>query len=137
MDQASRLTNGLPGTRVCTGWTRPRRPFRDALLLALALTGCASDGAGAGGGPGAQDLTVRTSRIESQPPGASVFVDGAFVGKTPTETLLPARRQVELVLDLPGHQNVTARLSRALGVPADAAAGVGWEAVYYYPLVPK
>jgi hypothetical protein len=138
MDQASRLTNGDPGTRVCTEPRPPRRPAWPAFVLAFGLAGCASGGGdGGAAGGGAQDLTARLSRIESQPPGASVFVDGAFVGKTPVEVQLPARRQVELSLDLPDHQTVNAHLARALGVPADAGPGVGWEAVYYYPLTPK
>ncbi|MCO5167811.1 MAG: PEGA domain-containing protein [Planctomycetes bacterium] len=75
------------------------------------------------------------SRLETEPPGATVFVDGSFVGITPTSTYLPAKSSVHVRLELAGHQTIDTMLDRRVGVPAGAPPGTGWEAVYYWPLV--
>lgn len=77
------------------------------------------------------------SRFESSPPGASVFVDGGFVGITPTSFHLPAKASVHVRMELPGHFPVDTMLDRRLGMTADAPAGTGWEDLYYWPLVRK
>lgn len=98
-------------------------------LVALLAGGCA----GAQTDPGAPVQ----SRFESDPSGASVFVDGGFVGVTPTAFHLPAKPTVEVRLELHDHFPATARLDRRVGTPPDAPAGVGWEPVYYWPLTRK
>jgi hypothetical protein len=102
-----------------------------ALVTLLALTGggCTSTGTD----PGAPVL----SRFESDPAGASVFVDGGFVGMTPTAFHLPAKPRVEVRVELHGHFPANATLDRRLGLPEDAPAGTGWEPLYYWPLVRK
>lgn len=96
-------------------------------LLALSAGACASTGVDTG--------TPVLSRFESDPQGASVFVDGGFVGMTPTAFHLPAKPSVEIRIELHDHFPATAVLDRRLGLPADAPAGTGWEPVYYWPLV--
>lgn len=98
--------------------------------LLLVLGGCASS-------DGAVDSAPLLSRFESAPPGASVFVDGGFVGITPTSFHLPAKPSVHVRLELPGHFPVDTMLDRRLGMNADAPAGTGWEDLYYWPLVRK
>jgi hypothetical protein len=110
----------------------PRLAARQAgsvALVAFLLNGCA----GAQTDP---DAPV-ASRFESDPAGASVFVDGGFVGVTPTAFHLPAKGTVEVRLELHDHFPATARLDRRVGTPETAPAGVGWEPVYYWPLVRK
>jgi hypothetical protein len=66
-----------------------------------------------------------------------VFVEGRFVGSTPASLYLPARARVQLRLELPGYRPLEDELVRGAGVPPDAEAGVGWEALYYYTLTPE
>lgn len=101
------------------------------LAAVVALVGCA--GPDAGQEAGAPVL----SRFESEPPGASVFVDGGFVGATPTSFHLPAKPSVHVRLELPGYFPVDTMLDRRKDLPADAPAGTGWEDLYYWPLVRK
>jgi hypothetical protein len=95
-------------------------------FLALACGACA----GTGIDPGAPIL----SRFETDPAGASVFIDGGFVGTTPTAFHLPAKPTVEVRLELHDHFPATARLDRRIGLPADAPAGTGWDPLYYWSL---
>lgn len=76
------------------------------------------------------------SRLETDPPGATAFVDGRFVGVTPTTVQLPARRSARARLELPGYAPVEVSLDRAPGTPEDAEPGVGWEPAYFWRLVP-
>lgn len=109
------------------------RTSRSGLILAaiLALVGCA------GADTNADASAPVLSRFESEPPGASVFVDGGFVGTTPTAFHLPAKPSVHVRLELPGYFPVDTMLDRRTGLPADAPAGTGWEELYYWPLVRK
>src|SRR5688572_9541676 len=96
------------------------------VVAPLFLAGCASGGID----PGAPIM----SRFETDPPGGSVFVDGGFVGVTPTAFHLPAKPSVDLRIELHDHFPVVERLDRRLGLPADAPDGTGWEPVYFWPL---
>ncbi len=116
------------------------RKTRSGLILALLGAslwatilsgGCAGTDEGGGGG------TPVLSRFESEPPGASVFVDGGFVGTTPTSFHLPAKPSVHVRLELPGYFPVDTMLDREKTLPAGAPAGTGWEDLYYWPLVRK
>lgn len=127
--RALNLANRPPeANNVLTGTWR-RKP-RSGLILAgvLLLVGCAGTDTNEGG-----DVPV-LSRFESEPPGASVFVDGGFVGTTPTSFHLPAKPSVHIRLELPGYFPVDTMLDRRTGLPPDAPAGTGWEEVYYWPL---
>lgn len=117
--------NDLPTAR------GPRRRARGAWFLASValLTGCAGTDTGA-------DEEV-TSRLETEPPGATVFVDGSFVGITPTTATLPAKRSVHVRLELTGYQTLDTMLDRRIGIAPDAPPGAGWETVYYWQLVRK
>lgn len=109
---------------------RSGRSWISALVVAT-LVGCAATEEGA-----APTKDVQ-SRIETDPPGASIFVDGGFVGTTPTAFRLPPKQRVQLRLDLPGHFPVDTVLERAPGVAESAGPGVGWEPFYYFPLRKK
>ena len=65
-----------------------------------------------------------------------MFVDGGFVGQTPTAFFLPAKDQVEIRILHPGCLPTEEILYRAK-VPVGAAEGMGWEPDYFYPLNPK
>lgn len=127
--RATKLANTRFGANNVLSWTRARLAAPAALLLALG--GCA----GSEEGPDASAPVL--SRFESAPPGASVFVDGGFVGITPTSFHLPAKASVHVRLELPGHFPVDTILDRRIGMAADAPAGTGWEDLYYWPLVRK
>lgn len=101
------------------------------LLVNLALL------SGCGSAPGRPEFKEVLSSIESDPAGASVFVDGGFVGTTPAKFRLPAKKRVELRIERPGYVFKEEVLLRKVGTPADAPAGVGWEPLYYYPLLKK
>lgn len=79
----------------------------------------------------------RASQFESEPPDAAVYVDGGYVGRTPTAFHLPPRGTVRIRLELPGYTPIEDVLYRDGSVPPDAAEGVGWQDHYYYPLVPR
>jgi hypothetical protein len=119
------------------GSSRPQALYRGrwallplALGLLLFLPGCRSVG-----GVGAYEKTLST--IDSDPPRASVFIGGGFVGQTPATLYLPAQDRVDLRLEHPDTLAFEDVLVRKRGVPADAEEGVGWEADYYYPLIRK
>jgi hypothetical protein len=99
-----------------------------ALLLVLGACAASEE---------ASDSRPVLSRFESAPPGASVFVDGGFVGITPTSFHLPSKPSVHVRMELPGHFPVDTMLDRRLGMSAEAPAGTGWEDLYYWPLVRK
>lgn len=111
----------------------PRRPVWRAAgwLAALGLAACASQEAGR---PSAKKLQ---SAFETDPSGASIFVDGGFVGTTPTSFHLPPKKRVALRLELPGYFPVDTFLDRAAGTPPEAEEGVGWDAHYFFPLQKK
>lgn len=77
-------------------------------LFFLAATGCAS-----------------TIRINSQPPGAKVYVDGAYIGKAPASYtdmgIVGTTHSVKL--ELPGYQDQTAMFSRSSQFNAGACLG--------------
>ena len=89
------------------------------------------------GGCGAPEMPQRASRIETDPPSAAIYVDGGYVGKTPTAFHLPAKDKVQLRLELPGYSPQEDVLYRDSATPAGAPEGVGWEEVYWYPLPPR
>jgi hypothetical protein len=109
-----------------------RRPgWRAAGWLAvLSLAACASQEER----PSAKKLQ---SAFETDPAGASIFIDGGFVGTTPTSFHLPPKRRVALRLELPGYFPIDTTLDRAAGTAADAEEGVGWDAHYFFPLQKK
>lgn len=100
----------------------------DLILLVLLATGCSSLG-------GAKENVPVVSLLETRPAGASVFVNGGFVGTTPARFTLPAEDRVDIRLELPGYTPQEDVLVRRRSVPEDAEEGVGWEANYYYELV--
>ena len=79
-----------------------------AMVAMLILTGCAS-----------------TVQITSNPPGASVTVDGQYVGETPTSytdtAIVFTRRQVEVQKE--GYQDVRTTISRDGQVNVGALVG--------------
>ncbi|MGE0710221.1 MAG: PEGA domain-containing protein [Planctomycetota bacterium] len=97
----------------------------------IALGGCATTG------PGAPRHEPQVSKFETDPPGASVFIDGGFVGVTPTGVMLPGRPEVSIRIEKPGYLFVEELLRRAPGTPSDAPDGVGWESLYPYTLNAK
>jgi hypothetical protein len=98
------------------------------LIVAL-LSGCSS--------VGDRSKDPRLTLIETDPKGASVFIDGGFVGTTPASFYGPAKPQVDLRLELPGYVPQEDLLVRSKKTPPDSAEGIGWEESYYYPLTPK
>ena len=112
----------------------PQNIGRTLALLALCcwLAGCNSLG-------GVGDRTPRVSTFETDPTGASVFVDGGFVGTTPASFHLPAKDRVEVRIEAPGYMPHEDVLLRRSTVPEDAKAeeGVGWEELYYFQLLSK
>lgn len=98
------------------------------LLLPLLFVACS--------GPGATRHESVRSAFNSDPEGASVFIDGGFVGQTPTEFYLPAKKRVDVRVQRPGYLAMEEELHRE-PVPEGAGEGVGWEPSYYYPLSPK
>lgn len=101
------------------------------LTLGVWIAGCASSG------PGAERYEPRLSLIETEPAGASVFLEGGFVGVTPASFMMPARPEVTIRIERPGYLFVEELLRRRSNVPADVGEGVGWEEVYFWPLTPK
>lgn len=98
------------------------------LVLPLLLLACS--------GPGATRHEAVRSEFNSDPEGASVFVDGGFVGQTPTSFFLPDKDVVDVRVQHPGYLPKEEELHRDK-VPEEAGEGVGWEPSYYYPLTPK
>lgn len=98
-------------------------------LIVAFLSGCS--------GVGDRSGDPRLTLIETDPDGASVFVDGGFVGTTPASFYAPAKERVDLRLELPGYLPQEDVLVRRKNLPPDATEGVGWEESYYYPLTPK
>lgn len=88
-------------------------------------------------GCGAPEMTQRASRFETDPKDAAVYVDGGYVGRTPTAFHLPAKDQVRVRIELPTYGPIEEVLYRDPQTPKDAAEGVGWEEVYWYPLQPR
>lgn len=93
----------------------------------LLLAGCA-------GGPEGDPNSNPGSLFESDPPGASVFVEGSFAGTTPTHVALPAKARVAVRIERPGYLTQDEILTRK--APPSAPAHVGWEQVYYFHLAP-
>lgn len=101
--------------------------WTDFPILALAiLAGC-----------GAPEMAQRASRFETDPKDAAIYVDGGYVGRTPTAFHLPPKAKVRVRIELPSYAPVEEVLYRDPKAPADAAEGVGWEAVYWYQLQPR
>ena len=108
-----------------------RKAWAKALLVAgvlLGLTGCMG---------GVNDNAPHLSTVESNPAGASVFVDGGFIAITPASFYLPAKDRVGIRLELGGYLPVDEILVRSRSVPEDAEEGVGWDEVYFYELYSK
>jgi hypothetical protein len=101
------------------------------LLGLVLLAGCAAEPTPVDAGP------PRASRFVTDPPGASVFVEGAFVGMTPTQKLLPAKPRIRVRIELPDYTRIDEAVDRRLGLPADAPEGTGWEELYYWTLKPR
>jgi hypothetical protein len=99
-------------------------------LFVLLATGCSSLG-------GAKENAPVVSLFETRPTGASVFVNGGFVGTTPARFTLPAEDRVDVRLEFPGYVPQEDVLVRRRSVPVDAEEGVGWESNYYYELMGK
>ena len=80
--------------------------MRSIVIAAVALTGCATimnDG-------GANHVPVATN-----PPGAAVFVDGAFAGTTPTVVALDRTRSVaQISIAAPGYVPVIVQRERGI-----------------------
>lgn len=112
---------------------RPRKRLCGPAMAALValVAGCAANDAK---GP---ETKVVQSRIESDPAGATISIDGGYVGTTPTSFRLPPKRQVRLRLELPGYFPVDTQLDRLPGVAEGAEPGVGWDEVYYFVLKSK
>lgn len=106
-----------------------RAPIIGLTLLFSALSlGCS--------GPGATRHDPARSTFESDPAGASIFVDGGFVGRTPTAFFLPAKEQVEIRILHPDCLPLEEVLYRAK-VAEGSGEGLGWDPTYFYPLNPK
>ena len=104
--------------------------FRFGFFLALPLLVIACSG------PGATRHESIRSEFNSDPEGASVFIEGGFVGQTPTSFFLPNKDVVDVRVQRPGYLPMEEELHRAK-VPEGVGEGVGWESSYYYPLNPK
>jgi len=104
--------------------------FRFGFFLALPLLVIACSG------PGATRHEPVRSEFTSDPENASVFIDGGFVGQTPTSFFLPAKDVVDVRVQHPGYLPMEEELHRAK-VAEGVGEGVGWESSYYYPLKPK
>ena len=76
------------------------------------------------------------AKFTSDPENASVFIDGGFVGQTPTSFFLPPKDVVDVRVQHPGYLPMEEELHRAK-VAEGVGEGVGWESSYYYPLKPK
>ena len=96
-------------------------------LALLLLAGCA-------GGPEGADKSNRGSLFESDPPGASVFVEGSFAGTTPARVPLPSKARVSVRIERPGYTTHEEILTRS--APPSAPDVEGWEDVYYFHLPP-
>jgi hypothetical protein len=107
-------------------------PHFVSLLPALGVALCLLSGC-AGGAENAHKPLVN-STFESDPPGATLFVEGSFAGTTPMEYQLPAQARVEVRVTRPGYKTHTEVLTRK--APPSAPVGEGWEAVYYFSLDP-
>ncbi len=99
-----------------------------SVLVSALLGGCSSTD------ENDKDWPPVRSSFESDPEGASIYIDGFHVGVTPTSFTLPDKDEVEIRIDLPNHFPRTEKLVRAVGVPAGAADGAGWEDLYYWNL---
>jgi PEGA domain len=99
-----------------------------AIVISSLVAGCSSTD------EGDKDFPAVRSVFESDPEGASIYVDGFHVGVTPTSFTLPDKNEVEIRVDLPNHFPRTEKLLRAVGVPPNAAEGAGWEELYYWNL---
>jgi hypothetical protein len=102
--------------------------FLPAILLGF--TGCQSVG-------GAKEYQPVLSKFETNPPGASVFVEGGFVATTPASFYLPAKPRVSIRLEMVGYLPVEEVLVRAKGTPEGAEEGAGWEELYFWELYGK
>lgn len=89
------------------------------------------------GGCAGGDPRGKASTFESDPPDAALYVDGGYIGRTPTTFHLPSRATVRIRLELPGYAPIEELLYRDAKVGPDAPEGLGWDAHYYYPLVPR
>lgn len=108
------------------------------VALALAPAGCSSsESAGGGGGTSGPVATQKVlTTIDGSPRGASVFVDGGFVGVAPATFHLPAKKSVEVRVEMPGFVPYQTTLYRAAVAPG-AEDGVGWDDLYYFELTKK
>ena len=57
--------------------------------------------------------------VDSDPPAASIFVNGTFAGTTPKRVRMPSDRSISVVCKLPGRQTSTTTVYRE-GAPATA-----------------
>src|SRR5436305_14942572 len=57
--------------------------------------------------------------VDSEPPGASIFVNDAFAGTTPKRVRMPSDRSIRVVCTLPGRQTASTTIYRE-GAPATA-----------------
>jgi hypothetical protein len=97
--------------------------------LLLGLAGCSIGGV--------KDNSPRLSKVESNPSGASVFVEGGFVATTPASFYMPAKARVGIRIELPGYLPIDEVVVRSKSVPKEAEEGVGWDEVYFYELYSK
>ena len=103
--------------------------FGIACFLACFLVSCK-------GLDATRQASPERSSFETEPEGASLFIDGGFVGTTPTRFFLPAKPRVQLRIQRPGYLPVEETLIRT-AVGPDQGEGVGWEPLYFFPLTPK
>lgn len=109
-------------------WTKlfPRWTHFPFLGVALFALGC-----------GAPEMAQRASKFETVPKDAAVYVDGGYVGRTPTAFHLPAKPKVWVRVELPGYAPIEEQLYRDVATPPEAVEGVGWQDLYYYELLPR
>ncbi len=99
-------------------------------FLLMLLVGCQGGGITPGTSPA-------LTKIETDPPGANVYLDGGFVGVSPASFFMPAKPRLQLRIEHPNYLPVDETMIRHKGTPADAEEGVGWDEVYFYPLTRK
>jgi len=80
------------------------------LLGCLLMVGCAT---------AARSESDDNLLVDSDPPGASIFVNGMFAGTTPKRVRMPSDRSISVVCKLPGRQTSTSTIYRE-GAPATA-----------------